>query len=109
MNILFLCTSNINRSKTAEDYFDKLCDGNTYKSAGLSERYCKKYSSTLCNVELLDWADVVYVMEVEHCRRIKQYAGEEYLSKVVNLGIEDVYKYMEPALVELLVSKVENA
>jgi protein-tyrosine-phosphatase len=49
MNILFLCTANLHRSRTAEDYFKSLDSTHTFKSAGLSEKYCTQ----LCSVELL--------------------------------------------------------
>ncbi|PMM12513.1 hypothetical protein BCT61_05560 [Vibrio breoganii] len=109
MNILFLCTSNVNRSKTAEYHFSKTQDENTYQSAGLSEKYCKKCGSRLCSITLLEWADVVYVMEAEHSRRIERHTGEKYLHKVVNLAIDDVYNYMDPKLIELLVLGVSTS
>ncbi|MAD03377.1 hypothetical protein [Pseudoalteromonas sp.] len=79
MNILFLCTSNLNRSKTAEDHFtakDPLC---VYRSAGLAEMECKRNGTTLCSEKLLTWADVVFVMEKEHVRRIENYTGQRFL------------------------------
>ncbi|GFD71837.1 hypothetical protein ACI7YQ_14170 [Alteromonas marina] len=102
MNILFLCTSNLNRSKTAEDHFAAKDPLRTYRSAGLSEKECKRNSTTLCSEELLEWSDVVFVMEDEHVRRIEQYTGLRFLDKVINLNIPDVYQYGESALIEQL-------
>ncbi|MCO7250094.1 hypothetical protein [Pseudoalteromonas sp. Ps84H-4] len=102
MNILFLCTSNLNRSKTAEDHFAVKDPLRVYRSAGLSEKECKRNSTTLCSEELLEWSDVVFVMEDEHVRRIEQYTGQRFLDKVINLNIPDVYQYGEPALIEQL-------
>lgn len=102
MNILFLCTSNIQRSKTAENLFKSKYPSHDIKSAGLSEKYCKHYDSTLCTLELLDWADRVFVMEQMHVERLSIYAGEKYLKKVVMLGIEDIYQYMQPELISIL-------
>lgn len=102
MNILFLCTSNLNRSKTAEDHFAVKDPLRVYRSAGLSEKECKRNSTTLCSEELLEWADVVFVMEDEHVRRIEQYTGQRFLDKVINLNIPDVYQYGESALIEQL-------
>lgn len=102
MKILFLCTANIQRSRTAEDHFRENYPEHTYKSAGLSEKYCKQHGTTVCTTELLDWADKVFVMETMHLQRIEEYAGKHYLDKVENLVIEDIYQYMHPALLQLL-------
>jgi predicted protein tyrosine phosphatase len=104
MNILFLCTSNLNRSRTAEDFFKSTCAAHQYKSAGLSQKYCKKHGTTLCTIELLNWAHKIYVMEDMHVQRIAENAGQSYLSKLEVLNIEDVYQYMQPELVEKLVA-----
>jgi predicted protein tyrosine phosphatase len=102
MKILFLCTANIQRSRTAEDHFHENYPEHSYKSAGLSEKYCKQHGTTVCTTELLDWADKVFAMETMHLQRIDEYAGKRYLDKVENLVIEDIYQYMHPALVQLL-------
>tara|TARA_R110000772_G_scaffold190703_2_gene301507 strand:+ start:18911 stop:19255 length:345 start_codon:yes stop_codon:yes gene_type:complete len=102
MKILFLCTANIQRSRTAEDHFRENYPEHSYKSAGLSEKYCKQHRTTVCTTELLDWADKVFAMETMHLQRIEDYAGKHYLDKVENLTIEDVYQYMQPDLVKTL-------
>ncbi|EKO3479825.1 hypothetical protein NSB40_004254 [Vibrio fluvialis] len=102
MNILLLCTSNLNRSKTAEDHFTAKDLLRVYRSAGLSEKECKRNSTILCSEELLEWSDVVFVMEDEYVRRIEQYTGQRFLNKIINLNIPDVYQYGEPALIEQL-------
>lgn len=107
MRILFLCTANLHRSRTAEDYFKSKYNRHEFKSAGLSDKYCKKYGTTLCTTTLLDWADKVFVMEGMHVERIAIYAGENYLGKLGILNIEDVYKYMQKELIEKL-KKLEH-
>ncbi|MEZ9140518.1 MULTISPECIES: hypothetical protein [unclassified Shewanella] len=107
MRILFLCTANLHRSRTAEDYFDSKCSYHEFKSAGLSEKYCKKHGTTLCTTKLLDWADKVFVMEGMHAERIITYAGQSYLEKLEILNIEDIYKYMQKELIEKL-KKLEH-
>ena len=55
----------------------------------------------------LAWADIVFVMEVSHRRKLTQQFRPHLRSKrVVCLDIPDRYAYMEPALVELLRRKV---
>lgn len=104
MNILFLCTANLNRSRTAEDFFSSTCAAHQYKSAGLSQKYCQKYGTTLCTIELLTWADKIFVMEDMHVQRIAEHAGESYLNKLEVLNVDDVYKYMQRELIEKLLA-----
>jgi predicted protein tyrosine phosphatase len=104
MHILFLCNANVHRSRSAEDFFRAESNSYIFKSAGLSEKYCTKYGSTLCTLELFEWADKVFVMEPQHKKRIADYAGERYLHKVEALDIEDIYQYMQPELLKLFQS-----
>lgn len=105
MNILFLCTSNIQRSKTAEELFRAANNNHVYKSAGLSVKYVKKANSTLCTEEMLQWAEQVYVFEQQHIDRIKKHTGDVYLPKIINLEISDDYQYFERELVLLLLER----
>jgi predicted protein tyrosine phosphatase len=108
MKILFLCTSNIHRSKTAEDYYKDLDKSNDYKSAGLNERNCIRFGSQVCTEELLEWADRVFVMEQKHIERIKMYTEEKYIHKVINLEIDDDYGYMDSNLIKIIIDKTRN-
>lgn len=106
MNILFLCTANIQRSKTAEELFRAIKNDNSYRSAGLSEKYVIKAGTTLCTTEMLDWADKIYVFEQKHIERLQQYAGIKHIKKVKNLDIEDKYQYFQKKLVLLLLNRL---
>ena len=106
MNILFLCTANIQRSKTAEELFQVLDKQNAYRSAGLSAKYVAKAGSTLCSEELLEWADKIYVFEQGHIDRISQHSGNAHLSKIVNLNIPDEFQYFQRELVLLLLERL---
>jgi predicted protein tyrosine phosphatase len=97
MHILFLCNANVHRSRSAEDFFKAQSNSHIFKSAGL-------YGSTLSTLELLEWADKVFVMEPQHKKRIADYAGERYLQKVEVLDIEDIYQYMQPERLKLFQS-----
>ena len=107
MNILFLCTANIQRSKTAEKLFRAANNNHQYKSAGLSEKYVSKADSTLCTGEMLQWADQIYVFEQQHIERIQSYTGDVYLPKIINLNIPDNYQYFQRELVLLLLERVK--
>lgn len=102
MNILFLCTANIQRSRTAEELFKSRYPDHSFRSAGLSEKECSRNESTLCTEEMLQWADHVYVFEQMHIDRIEQHTGQRYIHKIECLEIEDIYQYMQAELVENL-------
>jgi len=106
MNILFLCTANIQRSKTAEELFQALDKQNIYRSAGLSSKYVAKAGSTLCSESLLEWADKIYVIEQGHIDRISQCTGHAHLSKIVNLNIPDEFQYFQRELVLILLERL---
>lgn len=102
MNILFVCTANQHRSKTAEDIFRVEAPTHNFKSAGLSKKECIRNGSTLCTTEMLKWADTVYVFEPRHIERISEYTGAEFEQKIQCLHIDDIYQYMQPELVNEL-------
>lgn len=106
VNILFLCTANIQRSKTAEELFRAANKKHQYKSAGLSSKYVQKANSTLCTEEMLKWADRIYVFEQSHIDRIQAHTGDFYLPKITNLDIPDDYQYFQRELVLQLLEKV---
>jgi len=105
MNILFLCTANKQRSKTAEELFSAADKSHQYKSAGLSAKYVAKAGSTLCTPELLEWANKIYVFEDVHIERIQKHTGNTFLSKITNLHIEDKYQYFQRELVLLILER----
>ncbi|TMS93826.1 phosphotyrosine protein phosphatase [Pseudoalteromonas sp. S201] len=107
MNILFLCTANVQRSKTAQELFQAIDTSNNYKSAGLSRKYVEKAGTTLCTEELLGWADKIYIFEDFHLERIIHYTGKIHLHKITNLKIEDKYQYFQRELVLLLLEKLQ--
>jgi len=105
LNILFLCTANKQRSRTAQELLGAVNKTHQYKSAGLSLKYVQKAGTTICTVEMLSWADKIYVFENGHTERIKEYTGEKYLSKITNLKIEDEYEYFQRELVLLILER----
>lgn len=101
-NVLFVCGRNQWRGPTAEKLFSNK-RGIKVSSAGLSPRSPRKLSSSD-----LVWADVVYVMEQEHKKRIlKFFRCNETLPPIHSLDIPDRYKFMDPELVALLQEQLE--
>ena len=105
--ILFVCTANIQRSLTAEHLFKSIYPHILFKSAGVSHRECMRNRSTLCTVELLEWASQIFVFEQMHINRIVEHTGQEFAHKMHNLNIDDCYQYMQKELITLLQARLQ--
>jgi predicted protein tyrosine phosphatase len=98
--ILFICGRNRWRSPTAEEVFSEY-PGLECASAGVSQDAESPVTS-----ELLEWADVVVVMEKKHRSKLtSQFQRNLAKKRVVCLDIPDKYRFMDPALVKLLKAK----
>jgi predicted protein tyrosine phosphatase len=100
-NVLFICSQNRLRSPTAEQVFADW-PGIETASAGLNQG-----ADNPVTPELLEWADVIFVMERAHRAKLsakfKPHLGNK---RVICLEIPDEYEFMEPGLVRLLKAKV---
>jgi predicted protein tyrosine phosphatase len=95
-HVLFICSRNQLRSPTAEQVFSGRL-GIEVASAGLDAK-CKEPMTP----ELLEWADVIFVMERHHRNKLlKQFRGSIKNQKIVVLGITDDYEHMDARLVRL--------
>jgi predicted protein tyrosine phosphatase len=101
-NILFVCSANLQRSKTAEDYFSSLYPNLHFQSAGTNVKLCQKEGTNPLNEKIMSWADVVLVMEQKHAKYIKTTFSNHFHSKIIILSIEDKFNYYQPELLELL-------
>ncbi|HWV04837.1 low molecular weight protein tyrosine phosphatase family protein [Ralstonia sp.] len=97
MRVLFICSRNRLRSPTAEAVFARWPNVET-DSAGLAPD-----ANVQLDADQLDWAEVIFVMERSHQRRLSQRFGSRLRGKrVVCLDISDDYVFMQPELVTLL-------
>jgi predicted protein tyrosine phosphatase len=100
-HVLFICSQNRLRSPTAEQVFSNR-EGFEVASAGLSPD-----AETTVSPELLQWADVIFVMERAHRNKLSRTFRAHLGSKrIICLDIPDEFQYMDPALVRLLEAKV---
>ncbi|RED36567.1 putative protein tyrosine phosphatase [Paenibacillus sp. VMFN-D1] len=101
--MLFICSRNRWRSLTAEKIFEQY---NMYdvKSAGTEENARIKVTAGH-----IGWADLIFVMEKKHERRLKEKFSLDLNGKrVIRLDIEDEYRYMDEELIEILKTKVSE-
>lgn len=97
MNLLFVCSLNQKRSRTAEVLFSGY-DGIVVRSAGTQSN-----ARLVVGAELVEWADIIFVMEQKHHQKLKEKFPSQLQGKrVVCLDIEDEFEYMDPELVETL-------
>ena len=97
MNILFVCSRNKWRSRTAETIFRNL-QNHDIRSAGT-----EKDARIKVTEKLLNWADLIFVMEKRHKQRLNEKFGVVIADKkIVILDIEDNYQYMDAELIETL-------
>jgi predicted protein tyrosine phosphatase len=99
--VLFVCSQNRLRSPTAEQVFADW-PGIETSSAGLNHD-----AENPLTPDLLRWADLVFVMEPAHRRKLSgRFRSALDGARVICLGIPDDYAYMAPELIELLRRKV---
>ena len=94
-HVLFVCSRNKWRSPTAEKVFSNY-PNLSVRSAGLSPQSPRQLSS-----KDLSWADIVFVMEDQHKKRVRELSRRFQIevSKIVVLDIPDDYEFMDPELV----------
>jgi predicted protein tyrosine phosphatase len=96
--ILFICTANVDRSRTAEDLY-RHDPRYEVRSAGTAP-----FATTPVSRDLLHWADRVFVM----CEREDRHATQLRLRfpdvrrAVVDLNVEDRWRRGDPELVRRL-------
>ena len=99
-NVLFVCSQNKLRSPTAEQIFAEW-PGIEVSSAGLNND-----AEEPLTAELVEWADLIFVMEQAHRNRLLKKFKRSLKARLIVLGIPDDYKFMEEALIRLLKAKI---
>ena len=99
--LLFVCSRNRRRSLTAEKMLERL-PGCEVRSAGTQPQ-----ARIVVTEGHLGWADLIFVMEKSHLRRLRQRFPEALAGKrVIALHIPDDYAFMDPALIDELHAKL---
>ncbi len=99
--VLFVCSQNRLRSPTAEQVFSTRADLEC-SSAGLNHD-----AGNPLGTELVEWADLIFVMEDAQRRKLRaRFRAQLGRTRVICLGIPDDYDYMDPELVQLLERRV---
>ncbi|MDH3973015.1 MAG: phosphotyrosine protein phosphatase [Deltaproteobacteria bacterium] len=101
--LLFVCSENRLRSPTAEAVFSRF-EGVQAIGAGTNAD-----ASTPVSGDLIEWADLIFVMEERHRSKIsRRYSKLLKNKRMIVLDVPDRYGYMQPELVEILKARVLN-
>nr|WP_233342995.1 hypothetical protein [Hyphomonas sp. Mor2] len=101
LRVLFVCSRNQWRSPTAEKVFRK-DPALQVRSAGTSRN--ARRTITITDIR---WADLILVMEDKHRARLRaQFRDELRYKRLHSLDIPDLYRFMDPDLIEVLQDKV---
>jgi len=102
-NLLFICSKNQWRSPTAELLF-KNHPVHHARSAGTSDKARIKV-----NQKMLDWTDVIFVMERRHQQLLKQQFPFPLVGKsLIILNIEDNYQFGDEELIGILKTSLSD-
>ena len=102
-NLLFVCSENRLRSPTAEAVFSQHERGEAIGAGTNSD------AVTPVSGDLIEWADVILVMEKSHKNKItKKYRDLLKGKRLIVLDIPDNYDYMDEDLIKMLKSKVHK-
>jgi predicted protein tyrosine phosphatase len=101
--VLFVCSQNRLRSPTAEQVFA------THPAMECSSAGTNNDADNPLTSELVEWADVIFVMEKAHRNKLTAKFRRQLVNKrVICLDIPDDYEFMDPSLVRLLKVKVHR-
>jgi protein-tyrosine phosphatase len=103
MKLLFVCSRNIWRSRTAEEIYKNTMSLQV-KSAGTEPSARKRITE-----QDIRWADLIFVMEAKHKNRIKERFPNSFDNeKIIVMDIEDNYQFMDAELITEMKTIVEE-
>ncbi len=105
MNVLFICTANKDRSRTAEIYFSNKYPGMRFRSAGINKYLSEKHGGTHLKRYMLEKADRIICMEVDHANYIISKIDKCFSDKIEILFLGDTDTYMTKNLIDALENK----
>jgi predicted protein tyrosine phosphatase len=105
MNILFICTANRDRSRTAELYFQNKYPDHRFRSAGINRYLSERHGGVHVKRYMLDVADRIVCAEFVHSDYIMRQIDKKYSPKIEIMHLEDTEPYMSEQLIGVLEEK----
>jgi predicted protein tyrosine phosphatase len=86
MKVLFICTSNKDRSPALERYFRENYPQHEYRSAGVNRYFCWKRGTHYLTVEDIGWADLfVFAEDCHHKVAVRDFWEEALAGKYIEI------------------------
>jgi predicted protein tyrosine phosphatase len=93
MKVLFICSANKDRSATAELLAREIWQSHEYDSAGTNQKLCFQLGTQYIQLNQIEWADIVFVMENKHKKEVIKLFGSAYGKSIKVIGIKDHYEF----------------
>lgn len=112
MKILFVCSGNIRRSRTAHDIYRKN-PVDEFELCGTHREWIREniegeaQGAVEISLQLVAWADRILCMQEEHREFIDYHYGQRYTEKCEVLDVPDYWERGHEELVEILKSKIQ--
>lgn len=103
--IIFICSANRDRSKTAEIHFSKKYPEHKFTSAGINKYLSERYSGVHLKKYMLDEADRIICVEQVQSDYITTKIDIKYKSKIEVLNLGDTDAFMSEQLIRVLEEK----
>lgn len=104
-NVIFICSANRDRSRTAEIYFQNKYPEHRFRSAGINKYLSERHGGVHLKQYMLDVADRIICAEKVHSDYIVQKIDKKYLDKIEILELGDTETFMTESLIKMLEEK----
>ena len=105
MNVLFICTANRDRSRTAEIHFQNKYPEHRFRSAGINKFLSERHGGIHVKKYMLDISDRIICAEFVHSDYIINQIDKKYISKIEIMNLGDTDTFMS----ENLISNLESS
>lgn len=105
LKILFICTANECRSRTAEIYFQNKYPEHRFRSAGINKYLSERHGGIPVKNYMLDIADRIICAEKEHRNYIIAHFDLKYKDKIEVMELGDTDTFMSAQLIQKLEEK----
>ncbi len=105
MNILFICTANKDRGRTAEIHFQNKHPHLRFRSAGINQFLSERHGGIHIKRHMVLAASRIVCMEQIHADYINRLMGMVPMDAIEVLNLGDTETFMSPSLIALLEEK----
>lgn len=108
MNILFVCTANKERSRTAEIHFQNKYHYHQIHSAGINKYLSERHGGTHIQRYMVELAGRIICFEQCHADYILKKYGIHFTHKITVLHTDDCGNFMTDELIQKITDKIDS-